>query len=872
MRKATVGADGGPAATFGDNAKRFKADLASTIEGSLESVLELLAEPDANRRLREIKETFANLGRKASELASELSDADANVNRNQLKAQDITYKIKIEASRTAGKMDLANQMAELEASHAADLAQQIQLAKSGGTAELENLRAEVENLNEELSNVTNELNKKEEQLRLLNKERDELESRLEREVNELNEAKEHQSAMLSGEIAKLVSQLRSAEDAREVLEKSINEEVTKRVGVARDEMSAGLDRAMRASKDELEKLRAQLEQRGNDVDAAEARAVKGAAELEEVRRELHRRQSMQAELEAQVALGDRAYEARTEQLRMDLKQSKEELVVAQQEVEAKVAEAARQAEEKEAIARRLSESLSKTMSDIHRATRQSADECRRELESMAVRVRGEIDAVRQGEREKAQEQLDRLLDELSVANEKQSQAEEKLKLAEDRHKTTHMMAQRLNTMRQDEKAMRETLVYAAREVNAEVNEGMRLPDQFSSVLQVYQRVHNDVALITNSLDAAMAEAEITSLENANLSSKMQVLLSKYRSLRQESVSMRATLDWALQSVSLKTSESATLEKKLKQLIEQFTLMGQSEQSLRAALRRQHGSLHTAFHRVKTVEGELARAHGTHAEEREGLVHSALHALGQLRHYLGAVHALRPEAARPIDEALVVKNLKGELLNQSQVMTAAHQDQMAAHQATRAQVEATMARMVETAGSLVAGEHAASGKLSPVKMAASFSQPSLAELRSSRATLRTPWTPAQNPGAHFPGGYADATNVGPSPVGVALEWQQAMSRPATKKGGGLRPITSSASSASLNSTSLANLQPGYSGVLRVPQPGQNKRDHIGPAPRTAPRSGRVDRLVLPSPTREDADAPPSTPAIVTGAPQLSPTLA
>ena len=159
----------------------------------------------------------------------------------------------------------------------------------------------------------------------------------------------------------------------------------------------------------------------------------------------------------------------------------------------------------------------------------------------------------------------RLLDELSVANEKQSQAEEKLKLAEDRHKTTHMMAQRLNTMRQDEKAMRETLVYAAREVNAEGNEGMRLPDQFSSVLQVYQRVHNDVALITNSLDAAMAEAEITSLENANLSSKMQVLLSKYRSLRQESVSMQATLDWALQSVSLKTSESATLEKKLKHL-------------------------------------------------------------------------------------------------------------------------------------------------------------------------------------------------------------------------------------------------------------------------------------------------------------------
>jgi len=56
--------------------------------------------------------------------------------------------------------------------------------------------------------------------------------------------------------------------------------------------------------------------------------------------------------------------------------------------------------------------------------------------------------------------------------------------------------------------------------------------------------------------------------------------------------------------------------------------------------------------------ELARSHGAAAEQRETLVTTALHALQQLRGHLGAVHAIRPEAARPLDEALHVKPALG----------------------------------------------------------------------------------------------------------------------------------------------------------------------------------------------------------------------
>ena len=42
------------------------------------------------------------------------------------------------------------------------------------------------------------------------------------------------------------------------------------------------------------------------------------------------------------------------------------------------------------------------------------------------------------------------------------------------------------------------------------------------------------------------------------------------------------------------------------------------QALKTALKRQHGSLHLAYTRIRQAEGELARAQGAHSEELERL--------------------------------------------------------------------------------------------------------------------------------------------------------------------------------------------------------------------------------------------------------------
>ena len=78
--------------------------------------------------------------------------------------------------------------------------------------------------------------------------------------------------------------------------------------------------------------------------------------------------------------------------------------------------------------------------------------------------------------------------------------------------------------------------------------------------------------------------------------------------------------------------------------------------MRKALKAKQNSLQNAIHRVKEIESELRQAHGAHAESKEALTLAALNALSSLRMRLGSVHAVRPEALKPVDEAIKVKRL------------------------------------------------------------------------------------------------------------------------------------------------------------------------------------------------------------------------
>ena len=93
----------------------------------------------------------------------------------------------------------------------------------------------------------------------------------------------------------------------------------------------------------------------------------------------------------------------------------------------------------------------------------------------------------------------------------------------------------------------------------------------------------------------------------------------------------------------------SLREHVKQLSDQNRGTYEREQILRATIKQQQAALHGAYERIKAVETELNRARGAAMEERDSLVHTALHALYQLRTHLGSIHALRPEVTQPIDE-------------------------------------------------------------------------------------------------------------------------------------------------------------------------------------------------------------------------------
>jgi hypothetical protein len=101
---------------------------------------------------------------------------------------------------------------------------------------------------------------------------------------------------------------------------------------------------------------------------------------------------------------------------------------------------------------------------------------------------------------------------------------------------------------------------------------------------------------------------------------------------------------------------------------------------------------------------LTRSKAAGIEERETLVNLALHALQQLRGRLGYVHALRQDATKPVEEALLVRKASEDAL----VVKKLHQSASVPSTATGSvfptsqgnpRLEAFMERVADSVGSI-----------------------------------------------------------------------------------------------------------------------------------------------------------------------------
>lgn len=662
--------------------KDFKAELSSLFAASYDKVLDAMQMDDALRAADEIRNIFDTATRQGLSLGEALSSADIELNRKSLKAQENIFKLKLEASRTAASVQMQNQAAELEANAKAQMEAKKREMLEGGSAELQDAIAQVEELGQANHNLRIEVQRQEELIKATKRENDKEVKKLNDTIGELEvkRAEAHEEAEQA--IMRLEMKLKSAmEEAEEAIER------------ARAEAGAGdPDEELEA---ELEEMRSQVSDLRSRLSSYEEVMVLDEVSPPPGKRSVSTRVSRERfdELEvgeqalselriklelavqrAQVA-EERAKTAETmlassgsaganaSELAASLSLSQSEVNRLQAELnEARdamfnsSAEGARLLEARDAASRMLLETLARSVGEVQGAMRSTAEAARSQLTAMAARLQGEIEGIKEREREAAQDQLTRLLGELSTLKARSAELEGELSRA--RHEGGDALARKLQFYRDDERSCRAALTLAAGELGVTLGgEREPLSEALGTILGHYRRMTRDMVSLSGELDSALRDVAMNNAESTNLADRVHALLRNYGIMRREAEHIKGQLDWALSEIRVVTDDKASLSEKLKQLIVEVKNTSTNEGHLRVALKRQHNSLHNAYQKLKAVEAELVRSQGAAAEERESLVHASLNALQQLRNSLGAIHALRPEIAKPLDEALVVKHVQ-----------------------------------------------------------------------------------------------------------------------------------------------------------------------------------------------------------------------
>lgn len=632
-------------------------------------------------------------------LAEALSEADIDANRKALKAQDMMHKMKVEASRTASGVQMQNQAAEMQASYNTQLAAKVEMMQSGSSATLREALERAEELTQELANTTKELTKTEDlnkSLRALMRSKEneakEADDEAQRMRNEVQEVERTVSVLTSGkdtEIKKLRASLQeaaaeverasiqsAAECKRqvEIISKRLNQELNAQQRGVREAQDAQFQRLL-SELGTMSRTLAEVETEAQSERAAMTQKVDAAqSEAAEARRKLD--EFWDATSTAGSGVPD--IRGSLEAAQNKAKNLSEELADTRMKVELQEAETAKRVAEVDGVRREMAEQMTRMHAEAQRATFQSADECKRQVEGIAKRLRFELDQAKKHEREHSQDQLDRLLGEITALNRQLGSTEAKLRDAEEKVKACDSLVIRLKQLEAQERTTRDALTSALGDLAGKSFSNLKLNEQLGRLLAHYKQMKNDCMVLKSMLDKSLKDVAITVGDNVSLHDKLNQLLDQYRQQQEEARQLRITLDRALQDITSTVGENANLSDKLRQLLAEYRKSSENELQLRAALKRQSVSLNSAYHRVKDVELELTRSNTAGAEQRDSLVNASLIALQQLRGRLGAVYALRQDATKPVEEALVVRKMHQSGSAPSLVHQLGHSTMQGAH--------------------------------------------------------------------------------------------------------------------------------------------------------------------------------------------------
>ena len=333
----------------------------------------------------------------------------------------------------------------------------------------------------------------------------------------------------------------------------------------------------------------------------------------------------------------------------ELERLKVEITKAMKVTEEKKKEATQAELRADAIYRDMLETLSRAISEAQRATMLGAKECKEQVRAMVERLKGELEAARKGATESANDQLNRLLDELGGLSNTITEMQLRLADAQSGSKDSAATTARVKQLETDERKTRELIAQAVAEAQLKSAQNAPPSEQLRQLVVYYRAQQLEAYQLRMVLDKALRDVALAVSETASLGEKLKQVLEQHKIKSVQAEAHKAAVEHARAELNAKVSEAMSLREHVKQLSDQNRGTYEREQILRATIKQQQAALHGAYERIKAVETELNRARGAAMEERDSLVHTALHALYQLRTHLGSIHALRPEVTQPIDE-------------------------------------------------------------------------------------------------------------------------------------------------------------------------------------------------------------------------------
>ena len=675
--------DGGSGGKEVSSAAAFRDALVTSSNGMKEAVQKLVQgvtetlglEPDG-KKMQTLHPMFDSLQRTSLELLESLSGADTQTHREGLKAQENIFKMKLASSRTAASVSMKNAAAELEASFNTQMQAKLSALSSGSAGEARALQEQVAELQEELQSAKNGNSKLEEMLKQL---RGVLRSK---ETEAEEKAKEVEDLKVWVENSK-------GETARAT---RIISEANGRLRASLREAAAEAERAAMQSPQECkvlthalaERLRAELNDAatkgpgGSEThDQQLARLLERLEELakqladtkaEAEREKISSRQKIEsttklledlADAQTQVLIlpqtpgddrdGGAVLRQQLRDSQAELERLKVEITKAMKVTEEKKKEATQAELRADAIYRDMLETLSRAISEAQRATMLGAKECKEQVRAMVERLKGELEAARKGATESANDQLNRLLDELGGLSNTITEMQLRLADAQSGSKDSAATTARVKQLESDERKTRELIAQAVAEAQLKSAQNAPPSEQLRQLVVYYRAQQLEAYQLRMVLDKALRDVALAVSETASLGEKLKQVLEQHKIKSVQAEAHKAAVEHARAELNAKVSEAMSLREHVKQLSDQNRGTYEREQILRATIKQQQAALHGAYERIKAVETELNRARGAAMEERDSLVHTALHALYQLRTHLGSIHALRPEVTQPIDE-------------------------------------------------------------------------------------------------------------------------------------------------------------------------------------------------------------------------------